>query len=280
MLTHRSRTATRSAADPFALYRDMVLYTFRTEIRAGFFVAYYRNFAVPSIAKTLFERGETTARPMKRSYDTGIVIHEIIVNGFDSERGDKMVELLRRVHQGVPGSAEDFQYVLMTMLVIPVRWIDAYGWRKLTDDERAAAMAFYTELGKRMGLEPAPATFAEAAAFLDDYEARNLAPSPEGAALLDATAEALAVRLPGPLKSRTKNIIALLMEKPEVVPALGLKPAPRWLKRVFTGLLHVYALVIRTRPIGTEPSFTPGKSGKSVYPGGYQLDQIGPHSPH
>lgn len=280
MLTHRSRTAVRTATDPFDIYKDMVLYTFKTEIRAGFFVAYYRNFAVPSIAKTLFERGETTARPMKRSYDTGIVIHEIITNGFDSERGDKMVELLRRVHKGVPGSAEDFQYVLMTLLVIPLRWIDAHGWRKLTDQERDAAMAFYAELGKRMGLKPTPATFAEAAAFLDDYEARNLAPSPEGTALLDATAEALAVRLPGPLKTRTKNVIALMMDKPEVVPALGLTPAPRWLKSVFGRLLDVYALVIRARPIGTEPSFTPGKSGKSVYPGGYQLDQIGPHSSH
>lgn len=279
MLTHPSRTAARNTTGPFDLYRDMVLYTFKTEIRGGFFVAYYRNFAVPSIAKTLFERGETTARPMKRSYDTGIVIHEIIVNGFGSERGDKMVELLRRVHQGVPGSAEDFQYVLMTLLVIPLRWIDAHGWRKLTDAERNAAMAFYTELGQRMGLEPAPTTFAEAAAFLDDYETRNLAPSPEGAALLDATAEALAVRLPGPLKSRTKNVIALLMDKPEVVPALGLKPAPRWLKLVFGGLLRVNTLMTRIRPIAAEPSFTPGKSGKSVYPGGYELDQIGPDSP-
>ncbi|MET4143791.1 oxygenase MpaB family protein [Arthrobacter sp. UYCo732] len=279
ILTHPSRTAARNTTDAFDLYRDMVLYTFKTEIRAGFFVAYYRNFAVPSIAKTLFDRGETTARPMKRSYDTGIVIHEIIVNGFGSERGDRMVELLRRVHKGVPGSAEDFRYVLMTLLVIPLRWIDAHGWRKLTDAERDAAMAFYTELGRRMGLEPAPVTFAAAAAFLDDYESRHLAPSPEGAALLDATAEALSVRLPGPLKDRTRAVIALLMDKPEVVPALGLKPAPRWLKLVFDRLLQVNALLTRARPIAAEPSFTPGKSGRSVYPGGYQLDQIGPHSP-
>lgn len=277
--THPTRKLNRPTAGPFELYRDMVLYTFRTEIRAGLFIAYYRNFAVPSIAKTLFDRGETTAQPMKRSYDTGIVIHEIITNGFDSERGEKMVELLRRVHKGVPGSTEDFQYVLMTLLVIPLRWIDTHGWRKLTDEERAAAVSFYTELGKRMGLEPAPATFEAAAAFLDDYEARNLAPSPEGTALLDATAEALAVRLPSPIRAWTKNVIALMMDKQEVVPALGLKPAPPWLKNIFGRLLDVYSLAIRTRPIGTEPSFTPGKSGKSVYPHGYQLEDLGP-SPH
>lgn len=276
MLTHRSRTAVRPATDPFDLYRDMVLYTFKTEFRAGFFIAYYRNFAVPSIAATLAARGETAARPMKRSYDTGIVIHEIIANGFDSDRGQKMVDLLRRVHQGVPGSSEDFLYVLMTLLVIPVRWADAHGWRKLTEDERDASLKFYTELGARMGLGPAPATFAEAAAFLDEYEAHHMKASPEGTSLLDATAGALAVRLPGPLKSRTKAVIALLMDKPEVAPALGLKPSPAWLKLAFAGLLRARAFVARTRPLSPKASFTPGKSGSAVYPQGYQLEDIGP----
>jgi hypothetical protein len=53
------------------------------------------NFAVPSIARTLADRGELKALPMKRSYDTGIDIdiHEIFANGFDSERGLTMTEL-------------------------------------------------------------------------------------------------------------------------------------------------------------------------------------------
>jgi hypothetical protein len=278
MLTHCSRRdGTAPGTDSAQLYRDMVLYTFATEIRAGFFIAYYRNFAIPSIAKTLAARGETAARPMKRSYDTGIVIHELIVNGFDSDRGQKMLDLLRRVHQGVPGSGEDFLYPLLTLLVIPLRWIDAHGWRKLTARERDAALEFYTELGARMGLEvPVPATFAEAAALMDDYESRHMAASPEGAQLLDATAAALAVRLPRPLKSKTTAVIALLMDKPEIVPALGLEPAPAWLRRVFHAVLKIRAVIARTRPVPTRPSFIPGTSGSSVYPEGYTLDQIGP----
>lgn len=278
IFTHPSRRATPDAADPAAVYRTMVLHTFATEMRAGFFIAYYRNFAIPSIARALAERGETAARPMKRSYDTGIVIHELIVNGFDSDRGQKMVDLLRRVHKGVPGTGEDFLYTLLTLLVIPVRWIDAHGWRPLTDQERAAALEFYTELGARMGLKlPVPGTFAEAAAFMDDYEARHLAPSPEGAALLNATAAALAARLPGPLKSKTTTVIALLMDKPEIVPALGLETPPAWLRRAFGVLLKARAIIDRVRPVSAKPSFIPGTSGSAVYPNGYSLDQIGPH---
>ncbi|XTR52641.1 hypothetical protein ACOM2C_04555 [Pseudarthrobacter sp. So.54] len=95
---HPTRLARPSGDDLYGIYRTMVLYDFQKEIHAGFFVSYYRNFAIPSIARTLASRGELKARPLKRSYDTGIVIHEIITNGFDSERGQAMTELLRRVH--------------------------------------------------------------------------------------------------------------------------------------------------------------------------------------
>lgn len=278
-LTHPSRQATTPGTDAFGTYRDMVQHTFSTEMRAGFFIAYYRNFAIPSIARTLAERGETTARPMKRSYDTGIVIHEIIVNGFDSDRGQAMVELLRRVHKGVPGSREDFLYVLMTLLVIPVRWVKQHGWRKPTQEEVDASLGFYAELGRRMGLEAVPATFEEAARFLDDYEDRNMAHSPEGAGLLTATAEALAVRLPDRFKDQAPMVISLMMDKPMVVAALGLTPAPAWLQGAFNAALRVRALLTRFTPLSDEPSFTPGKSGSAVYPNGYELHEIGPHAP-
>lgn len=275
-LAHPTRRVRPQGDDLYGIYRNMVLYDFQKEIHAGFFVSYYRNFAIPSIARTLADRGEMQARPMKRSYDTGIVIHEIIVNGFDSDRGSAMVELLRRVHQGVPGSSEDFIYVLMTLLVLPLRWVEQHGWRKLTVLEEEAAVAFYAELGRRMGLDPAPETLEDAGRFLDDYEERNLGPSPEGASLLGGTVEALKVRLPARLRGLTPVVLALMMDKPRVALALGLKPSPAWLRVIFNVALRLRATRARMSPLPTQPSFVPGKTGTSVYPNGYTLDQIGP----
>jgi hypothetical protein len=187
------------------------------------------------------------------------------------------VELLRRVHKGVPGSGEDFLYVLMTLLVIPVRWVQQHGWRKPTTAEVDASLAFYTELGRRMGLGTVPATFEQAAQFLDDYEDRNMAHSAEGAALLNATAEALAVRLPERFRDKAPVVISLMMDKPMVVSALGLTPAQAWLQGAFNAALRVRALITRFTPLSDEPSFTPGTSGSSVYPSGYELHEIGPH---
>ncbi len=277
-LTHPTRLSRPEGDDLFGIYRKMVLFDFQKEIHAGFFVAYYRNFAVPSIARTLADRGEMKARPMKRSYDTGIVIHEIIANGFDSERGLAMTELLRRVHRGVPGSSDDFRYVLMTLLVLPLRWIDRHGWRKLTLREEEAAVAFYAELGRRMGLEPAPADLQAANRFLDEYEDRNLAPSREGAGILAATVGALKVRLHPALRPLTPVVLALMMDQPRVAAALGLRPAPAGLRAAYRAVLRFRAIRARMDPLPTTPSFTPG-GRMSLYPDGYTLDQIGPVGP-
>lgn len=276
-LTHPTRRSVPQGNDLFGIYRNMVQYDFQKEFHSGFFVSYYRNFTIPSTAKTLAERGEMKDRPMKRSYDTAIVIHEIITSGFDSERGQAMIQLLRRVHKGVPGTSEDFMYVLMTLLVLPLRWIENHGWRKLTALEEQAAVAFYAELGRRMGLEdPAPETLDAAGRFLDEYEDRKLAPSPEGAMLLGSTVEAIKIRLPKPLQPMTLRVLALMMDKPQVAIALGLKPSPALLQLIFNAVVRVRAIRARMSPLPTNPAFVPGKIAVSVYPGGYTLDQIGP----
>ena len=52
---------------------------------------------------------------------------------------------------------------------------------------------------------------------LDDYENRNIEASPEGAALMDATAEALAVALSRAVESKTRSVLGLIIDEPEVV---------------------------------------------------------------
>lgn len=276
LFTHPTRRALPTGSDAAEIYRNMVQYDFQSEIHSGFFLSYYRNFAIPSIARVLAATGEMTSRPMKRSYDTTIVIHEIIANGFDHERSHAMIELLRRVHKGVPGTADDFVYVLTTLLVLPLRWIENHGWRRPTDLEKQSATDFYAELGRRMGLQGIPATFDAACRFLDRYEDEHMGPSDEGAALLGATVAAFATRVPARLRRFTPTIMALMMDKPQVAVALGLKPAPAVLRLPFNALLRLRAVKARTRPLPTSPAFVPGKMSVVAYPDGYTLDQIGP----
>jgi hypothetical protein len=271
---HRQQTA--SPDDWEATIRQMVLFDLAADMELGFFVAYYRNFAIPSIAATLHANAEIQQRPMKRSYDTAIVIYELISCGLESDRGRTMVELLNRVHRNVPGSRDDFLYVLLTLLVVPIRWIQKRAWRQPTAAELAAASRFFTELGTRMNINGMPATYAEAEDFFDHYEVAHVAPSNEGQLLMENTVQVFQNRLPAPLRPLAKQLISTMLDDDRLTDALGLPRTGRMSRTALKTGLAARNAIHRRRPLKTNPHFTPGDAGSSLYPGGYSLDQIGP----
>ncbi|MFE4545128.1 oxygenase MpaB family protein [Arthrobacter sp. NPDC056727] len=266
-----------------ATFRNMGLFDLAADMELGFFLSYYRNFAIPSIASTLHSNAEIQQRPMKRSYDTAIVIYELIACGLDSERGREMIALLNRVHRNVPGSKDDFLYVLLTLLVVPIRWTQKHAWRQPTAAELAAASRFFAELGSRMNIAGMPTTYAGAEAFFDAYEAAHVAPSAEGQHLMDATVQVFQSRLPAPLRTFAKKIISTMLDDDRLTAALGLPHSTSASRAALKTGLIVRNAIRRRRPLKEQPHFTPGKAGSSLYPTGYSLDQIGPvnvpHSP-
>lgn len=271
---HRQQTA--SLNDWETTFRQMVLFDLAADMELGFFLSYYRNFAIPSIAKTLHSNAEIQQRPMKRSYDTAIVIYELISCGLDSDRGRTMVELLNRVHRNVCGSMDDFRYVLLTLLVVPIRWIQKHAWRQPTTAELAAASRFFTKLGTRMNITGMPASYADAEDFFDNYEATHVAPSAEGQVLMDSTVRVFQNRLPGALRPLAKRLISTMLDDDPLTDALGLPRAGRISRTVLKTGLVAHNVIRRRRPLKTKPHFIPGHAGSTLYPGGYSLDQIGP----
>jgi hypothetical protein len=52
-------------------------------------------------------------------------------------------------------------------VVVPIRRLDRYGRRRLTEAERTASANYYSALGKNMGIKKIAATHQEFADFLD-----------------------------------------------------------------------------------------------------------------
>lgn len=259
-------------ADWADVYRQLVIRELAFDFRVGFAIEYYRTFSTPSMARVLAEHGEMLRNPKKRSYDTALILMEIINGGFDSDRGRAALQILIHAHDHVTATADEFRYVLLSLWVIPRRWIAAHGVRQLTPDEDAAAFRFYQELGRRMRLTM-PDSAAEALSAYEQFEATNVAPSPEAAQLFNATIGVLARRLPRPLRPLIRPIMAVLIDDPRMAAALGLTPPPRLLAPA----VHA-ALRIRGRLSGrpTSDTFRPGRSGHTMYPDGYTLEDLGP----
>jgi hypothetical protein len=258
------------------LYRRTVLWEFPVEARLGFQLAFYRPLAVPRMARVLASTGHLKADTARRAYDTGIVMHEIIYNGFDSPRAQKMVRLMVALHDRPDIHQEDLTYVLNALIVVPTRFIERAGWRPLTDAERTATCLFYRELGHRMGIKNLPETYREAVRDFDRYEDRRLAASEDGAGLTTASLVALKDRLPAPLRRHAAAVTSALLNDARFCAAVSL-PAPKPLTVHLMDLAFgVRKLSQRLRPPPAKPSFTPGQAAGAVYPHGYQLDDVGP----
>ena len=114
---------------------------------------------------------------------------------------------------------------------------------------------------------------AQAVTFYQQFEISNVAPSPEAARLFNATIGVLGQRLPAPLRPLIRPIMAVLIDDTRMASALGLSPAPRLLTPLVFAALRARAAL--TRPPRNDV-FTPGRSGHTMYPDGYQLDDLGP----
>jgi hypothetical protein len=154
-----------------AIYQHLCCYEYPWECFYGINFAFYRTFSSPTIAKLYYATGHIANSTSKRVGDTDILMHAWVDFGIDSKEGRESWEHLNRIH-GVwkkRTSNEDFVYVLCCFVVDTIRFIDVFGWRKLTQIEREAVFYFWEKVGRRMGIENIPHSLAEAETAVENY---------------------------------------------------------------------------------------------------------------
>jgi ER-bound oxygenase mpaB/B'/Rubber oxygenase, catalytic domain len=243
-------------------------------MRAGE-LALYRTYAVPSIGGLLDRTGEFRTRTQKRYDDTVLLLGEVLEHGLDSERGRRALRVINRAHARYPIDPDDARYTLATLLVVPMRWIDRYGWRRVTEHERRAAYLYYRELGRRMGVRDWPASFEEVCAFLDEYEARHFAYCEGGARTATATRELFVSWFPRAVAPLTRAGVVALLDPP-LVQAFGYAPAPAWVRAGADLALRTRARIVRFLPPRRTPTRTLDAWTVRGYPDGYVVEELGP----
>jgi len=238
-------------------------------------IALFRTFAAPPTSALLAATGELSQRPQKRYDDTDLILSEILEHGYDSERGRAALRRMNRLHGRFAIPNEAYLYVLSTFVFEPVRWIDRFGWRPLTDNEKLAIFYYWRELGRRMNIKDIPADYAEFERFNVEYERQVFAFSPANAEIAAATRDMfLGWFLPRPLRSLGAPFIHALLDDP-LLEAFGFpKPSP-FMRRLTSGLLRLRARVVRWLPRRTRPHLRTGPR-RPTYPHGYAIEHLGP----
>ncbi|MEO9152918.1 MAG: oxygenase MpaB family protein [Lapillicoccus sp.] len=249
---------------------------FPWDITQALSFALFRTYAVPSIGRLLFETGEFTERTQKRYDDTVLVLDAVLEHGLASSEGRAAVRRMNQMHHAHAIPVDDLRYVLATFVVSPVRWVDAYGWRRYTEVERLATTTYYRELGRHMGITDIPATYADFERLMEDYEREHFAYDDGARAVADATLELLGTFPPNRWAPRAAvRLLAYSLMDDHLLDAFRYPRPSRWARAVCRGALATRGRIVRLLPVRTEPLY--GRQNPTVrsYPNGYRVQDLG-----
>ncbi|MER7167896.1 oxygenase MpaB family protein [Micromonospora sp. NPDC000207] len=261
--------------DYLAIYQTMLRLEFPWDLKLGLNLAFTRSFSVPAVAAVHVGTGELTERTQKRLDDTGLLMYELVLNGFDDPRGREALRRINQIHRRYAIPADHYRYVLGCLVVVPTRWLDRYGWRRLCCHERQATHAFYRELGRRMGVDAVPDTYAEFEAWFDAYDAAHLRPNDDAAAIERATRTLMLTRVPTALAPLGNALVGAVYDGP-LRRATRVDDPPLTVRGGLHAALRVRARWQRWfgRP-RTVALFTDGIRTRT-YPDGYEISRLGP----
>ncbi|GAA1292221.1 oxygenase MpaB family protein [Pseudonocardia aurantiaca] len=263
--------------DWYEIYRTSVALEFPWDYNQSLSFALFRTYAVPSIGRLLAETGEfAETRVQKRYDDTSLILDAIVEHGFTGTHGRGAIRRMNQMHGAYPISNEDFLYVLSTFVVVPIRWIDSFGWRRLSEGEKVAAANYYRELGRHMGMKDIPATHQEFARYLDDYEAEHFAYDEGARAVADSTLGLFATFPPShhAPAAVVKRFSLGLMDDP-LRAAFHYPRLSRVEQAVSRGAVWLRGRVVRFLPPREEPKFARQLPNIRSYPDGYEIGALG-----
>ncbi|MGC1218675.1 MAG: oxygenase MpaB family protein [Phormidesmis sp.] len=262
--------------DAIAICHLLAGYEFPWDITRALEIALLRTFCIPAISRLLDKTGEFRRHTQKRYDDTGIVVSELLKWGYHHPRGQAFLQRMNAIHQRYEIDNADYLYVLSTFIYEPVRWIEQFGWRQLTEREKQALYYFWREVGTRMMIVDIPPTYAAFEAYNREYEQTHFVYQAANQRVADATRQMLVGWFPWGVRSLANPTIPTLLD-PALLQAVGWQPAPVRLTAWVKKCLHLRSRLLRQLPPRTLPDFFIDQAIRS-YPQGYSVEEIGPSS--
>lgn len=264
--------------DHDTIARLLSRYEFPWDFQQALSFALFRTFAVPSIGALLHETGEFTRRTQKRYDDTALILDAILEHGPATGDGREALRRMNRMHGAYGIRDDDLRYVLCTFVTMPIRWVDAYGHRRLTAAEQLALARNYHELGRHMGIGDPPATPQEFAEHLDAYEAAHFGYSDGGRAVADATLDLFGTFPPFgvlPGGARLSRVAAYALMDDPLLDALRYPRPARGVRATVRGTLRARGLAVRALPPRSRPKRAADFASVRGYPGGFDVRDLG-----
>ncbi|MEU6813967.1 oxygenase MpaB family protein [Streptomyces sp. NPDC046860] len=263
-------------ADAAEIYRLSAAFEFPWDYTRALELALYRTYAVPSIGRLLAETAELTERSQRRYDDTVLLLDAVMEHGFAAEEARTAIRRINQMHRAYDISDDDMRYVLSTFVVMPRRWIDAYGWRRLSRHEIVAATEYYRTLGRHMGIPGIPETFEEFEALLDAYEAAHFGWDTRSRQVSDATLGLMTSWYPRPLAPLLRTATLALLDEPLLRAFRYEAPSAR-VTALVRRAVRTRGRLVRLLPPRRVPHFARQNPEIKSYPEGCRTADLGTH---
>ncbi|MEU5683490.1 DUF2236 domain-containing protein [Streptomyces venezuelae] len=260
--------------DYLEIYRLTTTFEFPWDYTRALELALYRTYAVPSIGRLLAQTAELTGRTQKRYDDTALLLDTVVEHGFTGDEGRIAIRRINQMHRSYDISNDDMRYVLCTFVVVPKRWIDAYGWRRLSRHEMAAAAMYYRTLGQHMGIKEIPDSYEEFENFLDAYEEANFGWDQGARSVSDATLDLMASWYPSPLAPVLRKATIALLDEP-LLRAFRYEDPDALTRSLVRGAVRLRGRVVRLMPPRRLPHYARQNREIKGYPDGYEVAELG-----
>ena len=271
-----------SALDPVTDHQEIMRISagleFPWDYQKALEMALFRTYCVPTISGLLERTGEFERRPQKRYDDTAVLMAELVEHGYDSPRGREALRVVNRQHGRYDISNADMLYVLSTFIYDPIDWLQRYGWRPLTHNERLAAFHFYRAVGARMGIREIPAAYDEFLAFKAAYEQEHFVFAPSNRRIGQYTLDLFCSWYPSVARPAVSRAVVAMLDE-QMVRAFGFTAPPAWVGAAGRLALRLRAAVVRRMPVRRELKLTSTRNRTYPgYPRGYRPSDLGASS--
>jgi hypothetical protein len=239
--------------------------------------ALFRTYAVPHTSRILAASGQFDRHGQKRYDDTTLMLAGIAEKGFDSEYGQKAIQRMNELHGRWNIKNTDMLYVLSTFIFEPIRWHDAYGWRKPTQNEKLANYYFWKEVGIRMGIENIPESLEAYERFNIEHEKQYFRYDDANRKIGRATMQVFLNWYPRLLHPIVREGLLSFMDDP-LLNAMGFEKPYGLVRGVYHYGLKLFGKFLRFMPPRSKP-YIYTELPNRTYPQGYKVEELGPQYP-
>ncbi|CAM9982886.1 unnamed protein product [Ectocarpus sp. 8 AP-2014] len=232
--------------DPSEIFRKTTLLEFPATSQKALELMLIRTFGIPSAA-AVFHKSRSFVHAGKRYDDTDLLLKEYFENHTESNRANTAVARVNAIHEVFSSqiSNADILYSLALFATLPAILIDRLEWRRCTDIEKAAFLAYYQIYGERLGIKGAREwkTWDDAHAHAQAYEAEYFQRSEGVEELVNQNMDLLLSSVPSFLKPLGRKAVCVLLDPP-LLEVLGLSEAPLLLKWFANAAIKLRAMVL------------------------------------